>query len=41
VEVTGGIGDVFVMNSDCFHTITVNSLHVPRVMLTSLVTRRD
>ena len=39
VEVQGEPGDVYMMNSDCFHAIAPNSLTAPRVMLTSLVTR--
>ncbi len=38
-EVTGDSGDVYVMNSDCFHAIAPNTLGVARVMCTSLVTR--
>jgi hypothetical protein len=39
-EVTGQAGDVFVMHSDCFHAVATNGLSVPRLMGTSLVTRR-
>jgi phytanoyl-CoA dioxygenase PhyH len=38
-EATGRPGDVYIMNSDCFHTIAPNTLTVPRVMCTSLVIR--
>lgn len=38
-EVTGTSGDVYVMNSDCFHAIAPNVLAVARVMCTSLVIR--
>ena len=38
-EVTGNSGDVYVVNSDCFHAIAPNTLGVARVMCTSLVTR--
>lgn len=38
-EVTGTSGDVYVMNSDCFHAIAPNARSVARVMCTSLVTR--
>ncbi|SDR91707.1 phytanoyl-CoA dioxygenase family protein [Microlunatus soli] len=40
VEVTGRAGDVFLMHSDCFHAIAPNALDRPRLMCTSLVTRR-
>ena len=38
-EVTGRPGDVYFMNSDCFHSIAPNTLPVPRLMCTSLITR--
>lgn len=38
-EVTGTAGDVYIMNSDCFHAMAPNTLDVARVMCTSLVTR--
>jgi len=38
-EVTGKPGDVYIMNSDCFHAIAPNTLAVARVMCTSLIIR--
>jgi ectoine hydroxylase-related dioxygenase (phytanoyl-CoA dioxygenase family) len=40
-EVTGTPGDVYVMNSDCFHAIAPNARTVARVMSTSLVIRES
>ena len=39
-EVTGKPGDVYIMNSDCFHAIAPNTLAVARVMCTSLIIRK-
>lgn len=38
-EITGTAGDVYVMNSDCFHAIAPNARTAARVMCTSLVIR--
>jgi hypothetical protein len=38
-EVTGTSGDIYLMNSDCFHAIAPNTRPVTRVMCTSLVLR--
>ena len=37
-EITGRPGDLYVMNSDCFHAIAPNAHAVARLMCTSLVT---
>lgn len=38
-ELCGAAGDVFIMNSDCFHTAAPNCQEKPRMMLTSIATR--
>jgi hypothetical protein len=38
-EVTGFAGDVYLMHSDCFHAVAPNSGRVPRMMVTSVVSR--
>ena len=38
-EITGTPGDVYLMNSDCFHAIAPNARTIPRIMCTSLVLR--
>jgi ectoine hydroxylase-related dioxygenase (phytanoyl-CoA dioxygenase family) len=38
-ELHGAAGDVFLMHSDCFHTVAPNSLKRPRIMLTATPSR--
>jgi ectoine hydroxylase-related dioxygenase (phytanoyl-CoA dioxygenase family) len=41
VEATGAAGDVYLMHSDCFHAVAVNARPTPRIMATSVVTRKS